>query len=461
MRSLAAAHRPAPEPVPARATPKAGEGHGRGPGGASASLAYSAGRGREPLPAFPHARAVERSTGREVRGAAVHDPEACARRGVPAFTDGGTSFFAHREPALRVAAHEAAHVLQHTGATRDAGLGAEGHAGAVSHAVEGGLSARGLVGEHGSAVPSGVRNYTEMPVASQKPGDWDAGVDLRVADNGFAAVSPGGGSGSHDFWAWEPLLVLANMVLKSVGSVIRLRKASGTLEGSSPDRTGLRKLVKVEPENVETATKGDSMELWADCGKAGRDVMGAGEGSGENYGDMKGVCTADYVPGWTDAAREWWDGTKPPATEEYSTSASGPEAMKNEIMVRLLGGTTAEAWAKYKAMTPAARDAFDAKAKINKYAAPRTGEGWTMSSGGNNYAGQRTWNFHWAGVVLTSGSDRVTLENYSVSRPMVQNTKWRFQMYGPPSKLGQTFHEQHLATKQHGDMPTTMTVMKR
>lgn len=109
-------------------------------------------------------------------------------------------------------------------------------------------------------------------------------------------------------------------------------------------------------------------------------------------------------------------------------------------------------------MSPEDKEKFDKDAGINKYAAPEVGEGFTMSTGGKDYPGNRTWNFHWAGVVMTSGCDRVTLENYAVGDPDVKNTEWEFQMYGPPSKKGQTFHEQHKATKQHGDAPTTMRV---
>ncbi|MFP2934220.1 hypothetical protein ACLESO_55690 [Pyxidicoccus sp. 3LG] len=72
-----------------------------------------------------------------------------------------------------------------------------------------------------------------------------------------------------------------------------------------------------------------------------------------------------------------------------------------------------------------------------------------------------TWNFHWGGVVMVSGDDRVTLENYAVGNANVKNSDWEFQMYGPASKAGQTFHEQHQATGQHGDSPTTMRVGKR
>ncbi|HEX7239159.1 MAG TPA: hypothetical protein VF263_02750 [Longimicrobiaceae bacterium] len=463
---MTAAHRPAPEPVPARVAPKAGEGHGRGPGAASAALAYSAGRGREPLPAFPHARAVERSTGREVRGSAVHDPEACARRGVPAFTDGGTSFFAHREPALRVAAHEAAHVLQHTGATRDAGLGAEGHAGAVSRAVEGGRSARGLLGAGGARVAPAVRDFTEIPLWEQRSDNWGVASPIRVADDGMAAVRPGAGFGSHDFWAAEPLLALSNTTLERNRSVIRLRPGSDTLRGKAPDGSGSRTLVRVEPENVVNSTRGDGMQLWADCERAGRDVMGAGEGTGLNPERMKAAVTAPILV--MDMLKYLVTGEEPPR-REHSTEASMPKAMRNEILRLWLGGSSKEALERYRAMPADDRDRFDERLGVNRYAAPEVGEGWTSKEGGKGYPGMSTWIYHWAGVVLKTGGDRVTLENYAVpdpkdpyrNDPEAVNDRWMFQMYGPASKQGQTFHEQQEAHHELGDQPFTMRVLQR
>ena len=53
------------------------------------------------------------------------------------------------------------------------------------------------------------------------------------------------------------------------------------------------------------------------------------------------------------------------------------------------------------------------------------------------------FNFHWGGVIMVSGGDRVTFENFA--RPgtdyHTQNLRWYFDMYGPPSKAGQTWHD--------------------
>ena len=59
---------------------------------------------------------------------------------------------------------------------------------------------------------------------------------------------------------------------------------------------------------------------------------------------------------------------------------------------------------------------------------------------------------------MKSGGDFVSLENFSVSQPDVSNTDWTFDMYGPAHKEGQTFHDQHLATNQHGENPTTLAI---
>jgi hypothetical protein len=408
---------------------------------------------------FPHGREIDRSLGTAASTrTAVVDRAECERCGVEAFTDGGVAHFRSESPALDVAAHEAAHLMQHDGRTGDMGLGAEGHAQAVSRSVQDGRPARHLIGAGGTSVSPSVRPYTEVPASAQSAAEWSAGGALRVADNGLLATRE---SGSHDAWAHSALITVANLILTLSNSVIRLSQGAGMLSGTSPDGSGRRTLHQVVPESTATSTSGDALEIWADCGRSARDVIGVGAGTGKNYSDITAVANEPYVPSWWERIFNPVTGSTSPATVEYETSEDSPGPMKEEIFKRLLGGTAAEAWAKYQAMTPAERDRFDQAAGINEYAQPGVGEGYTMSTGGTPYPGESTWNFHWAGVVLESGADRITLENYAVGDPEAKNTDWEFAMYGPASKPGQTFHEQHEATRQHGDAPTTLRVRPR
>ena len=75
--------------------------------------------------AFPHAATIQSAVGPEIPGSAVHDAAACESGGVQAFTDGSVSSFASESPTLHVAAHDAAHQLQHAGLTNDGGMGAD------------------------------------------------------------------------------------------------------------------------------------------------------------------------------------------------------------------------------------------------------------------------------------------------------------------------------------------------
>ncbi len=117
----------------------------------------------------------------------------------------------------------------------------------------------------------------------------------------------------------------------------------------------------------------------------------------------------------------------------------------------------------YNDQTAGDKTKFDQKVGINRFANPKVGESYTISSGGKDHPGESTWNYHWGGVVFksTTGSDNVTMENYAGN----EKYEWRTQIYGVPSvgneRKGQTFHEAHEATKQHGDNPTTMTAEKK
>jgi len=410
---------------------------------------------------FPHRADIEQGLGVAIPGRSVVSALECGRRGVPAFTENFVTYFASGQPSMRVAAHEATHLVQHAALTRDADLGAEGHADAVARSIERGDSARDLIGERGVGLQPSLRHYREVPTAIQTPSEWNAGMELRVSDDGRMAV--GQDSAKHSFWAEPALIAHSNSTLTSRKSVLRIHPLPSTITGTT---TGgdTRILSKVRPENLATGTSGDAMEVWADCGKCGRDVMGAGEGTGG--GDMTGVYKTRRRPWWSHIPVFGWLAGLIfglPAPVEHETAASDPEEMKYEIFNKKLGGTGDKGFRKYQAMSDAHKQEFDKAAGINRFAAPNLGEGFTMSSGGADVPGMEanTWNFHWGGAIMVSGNDRVTLENYAITgAPLVKNRQWEFQMYGSAGKAGQTFHDQHRATDQHGDAPTTVRVRR-
>ena len=65
------------------------------------------------------------------------------------------------------------------------------------------------------------------------------------------------------------------------------------------------------------------------------------------------------------------------------------------------------------------------------------------------------WNKHWGGVVMTEGSDYVTLENDASTRAHgAMNTEWGFALYGS-EKPGQSFHDQMTASGDFGSFAST------
>ncbi len=398
------------------------------------------------LDAFPHRAAIEARLARSLPGAAVVDPARSNAMGAEAFTEGTTTTFAQPDPPLEVAAHEAAHQLQHAGKTRDDGLGAEQHAQQIARAIADERTAAHLITQRGRTVTPAIRRYTPIDTAAQTPDEWSAGGLVRVSDDGSMAVKQDSQYGSHKLWASSGMLAAGNAALKANGSVVSLKSGSGTIKGTPPNGGAPVTLTAVEPENSATGTTGTTMEIWADCGKSARDVMGVGAGSGRNHDQI----TAKWKEGGT----------------AKKTSASNPKDMADEILAKTLGwgffwNDAQEGWDKYWAMSASDRDKFDKDHGLNRYAQPAVGGGFTMASGGAKYPGKSTWNFHWAGVIMSNGSDHVTLENYAVGDASVKNTDWDFQMYGPASKAGQTFHDQHKATQQLGQQPTTMAVGPR
>lgn len=88
---------------------------------------------------------------------------------------------------------------------------------------------------------------------------------------------------------------------------------------------------------------------------------------------------------------------------------------------------------------------------------------------GEELGNHEMWNMHWAGVILTDGSDYASLENDASTKiPSRQsgtdaaatatggdiNASWRFQLYGS-ERPGQSFHDQMLAGGDFGDFAST------
>lgn len=419
----------------------------RPPGPAVArQLAEVAGRRREPLSAFPLAGTLHARLGRAVPGEAVLDEAGCAARGVEAFTDHGRSHFAAAAPRLKVAAHEAAHQLQHAGLTHDAGLGPEGHAEAVAGAVEAGRSAAGLLGASGRRVAPAARPFSEIPPSAQSPGEWDAGgVPLRLSDDLQMAVAQDTTRGSQRLWATEKLIAISNNTLVAKNSPIRLGFGGHVLTGTPPMYAALGmpgispELFEVVPQNVANQTAGTTMELWDDCGFAAREVMGIGS---------RNVDIPSMTAIWSEGGVE---------VKAEGALNLGPADMAGEIVKRAFGTYThAGGWESYWALDPAERETFDEEHGINEYVdQPGIGEGFAIVGGGRRHPAVGYWFFHVAAVVMRSGEDAVVLENYQVGPQEAANDDWNFQMFGGP---GQTFHELHEADLEHGTSPTTFKV---
>lgn len=387
----------------------------RGDRPARAALDPGAGTGgQQPIP-FPHGRTIEAATATALPGTAVCDPEGCRRRGVPAFTDGMTSHFSSAAPPVDVAAHESAHLWQHAGLTHDLGRGVEGHAQLVATTIRAGRSARGLLGRAGAPVSSGSRNFTVVPETAQdSTGHWKVGGTAKVGDQGRTVTTD---ADTHALYADPALIEASNAILRAKKSGVRLEPGGAGPGGPAPDGSGVQTTVRAD---YKILSDEDGEEFYADCGYSAREVQG---------------------PSGTDTAPR---GVYLDSAGDRATTARSydPADYRDEIFVSAgLGSDKASAHAAYNALSAAEKDDFDRKHGINQYAAPGVGEAFTRRR--DDELGGRGFNFHWGGVVMVAGGDRVTFENYTKGEGYTATDEhWYFATYGPPSKAGQTWHEQ-------------------
>lgn len=398
---------------------------------------------------FPHLAEIERALGQSPPGQAFLDPIGCADRGVEAFTEGQEVHFKKAKPDLDVAVHEAVHLLQHSGAVSDQGMGAEHHAEAVAHAAESGEDASPLLSSDGPRVTGDTHDFTNIPVADQGPGsplEWESpgGNTLRVSDDGQLALDDEGYGSSQSIWAPASMISASNTILEGQGSRARLEAGSGTLTGKSPDSGTSHTLTEVVYNDQDSYF---TDELTDDCGTASHEVMGAGDNliSAAQINDGSGGTTH------LDPHRYVGGGGAPDQT--------AAETSFEEIMAREWPALTRdERYDAWEALSAPDRDAFEQKYGIGRYAVPEVGQGITIASlydtpGWTPQPGVTgpTWNFHYATNILTSGSDYITLENYANHGA----GNWFYWMSGPASK-GQSFWDQH--ESQQGTFNTALVV---
>ncbi|MGM0577781.1 MAG: DUF4157 domain-containing protein [Myxococcota bacterium] len=448
---------------------------------------------RGPSSDLPHRGAIEQSLGTDLSGVRAHSgPDAaaaCGRLGAEAYAMGERVAFASPSPSKHVAAHEAAHVVQQSrgvqlsGKVGRAGDDYERQADAAADRVVAGESARDVLDAPAKVAPGSdgpVQRYTTQSLS---------GEPHRVSDDGRMAVYQESVYGSQVAYAEPGMIEAASSKLEAATSVMRLEPGDYDVEAHAEDGSK-RALSDVVVTNTANDTKDSDMVLWADCGRAGRAVSGGDRGTGTGQGDMVARYEAPSGEGKKVSKTHWPEIQKAVIMTEhfsdeldmaavsakakayYETRAAleketdpGKRKALSSKRARLAAEIDVITRAAYEKLSDEDKRAFDEKVGINAYADPEIGEAFHISTGGGRHPeapeGLMTWNFHWAGVVLKSGSDTVTLENYSVGEYGAENSSWVYQLYGVGKKKDQSFHEQHKDVhKQHGASPTTMRMGK-
>lgn len=371
------------------------------------NLSRMAGRGHE-LPARERTF-FENRLGHDLRHVRIHADtnasDAAEAMQARAFTVGSNIGFRNgtyspgNQEGRSLLAHELTHVVQQTAPPTVTGRGvpASGRAPALGHTVQ---------------------RYKEIKKSKQSPGNWNVGSKARVADNGLAVTSI---VNAHECWASGNLIKESNRLLKSKNSGIEIKAGGSTVTGKAPATGRKRTLKKVVPTIRASTAVGGTQDFWADCGRSSREVMG---------------------PHGTDTSPRgvFQKGGK---LETTPTASSNPANFRDDIFVEAgLGSDRASAAAAYRVMSKAQRRKFDRKHKINQYADPGIGEAFVSRR--DDVRTSQGFNFHWGGVIMVAGRDKVTLENfYKGGGYAAKDTDWYFEMYGPPSKPHQTFHRQN------------------
>jgi hypothetical protein len=455
--------------------------------------------------ALPHLDRIQESFGsaHDLSGVRAHvgGEAATASKAIGAdgFASGNQVAF-KEQPSLALAAHEAAHVVQQRdgvhlkGGVGQAGDAHERNADEVAARVVAGESAADLLPRGAGPAGDGMQLYTDEKIG---------GATWRVSESGKSALKQDGTL--QTLYATEDLIAEANSALAGAGqngSFITLTGSGKTMEikgkelhhvapkmkptGSDPDNKLLEDANKKGGKDAE-GKKGDTMALWADCGRSSRTVMGT-DGAGK-------APHAEFTAGGSEwVTKEGYDPARysnaiyMKAMTEFLKDSANHTHCKKDVHYKgdpaawqpILPTNADHAREQYWELGEDGRRVFDQYASINTAANPEIGGAYTMNTEYNmpgsdvvreaDGSPRMRWNFHWGGVVMKDGANNVTLENYAVmfeetgdaavdaaNREKAYdwtNRGWNYQMYGTV-KEGQTFHEQHLETGTHGTRAST------
>ncbi|MDZ7589251.1 MAG: hypothetical protein U5L05_00880 [Rubrivivax sp.] len=302
-----------------------------------------------------------------------------------------------------------------------------------------------------------VQAYARVPVAAQKPQKWQAGRDLRVADDGKIAVA----DSSHDMWATTDIIGQAETALLGLGSPFMLQVGDEVLVGPPPgsQRGGLMRLNKVVPVNTEDGTGGDDMRTIEACSSHGQHMLG----SGLNTGDHPMSRGMAVVTGQADVESE----------TRYDKRGSAGDArtdtmVMGDVRAQVTGKPRDEAEEAYGKMSAKDKTAKARELGINQFAEPEVGEGLAVYAAVDKLK-KGSFPMHFAGVMAKSGADYVTLENFAKNTQQrkpgdtMQSSKdWYFKMYGPvTAKKDQSFFGELAAEGDYGGREGTMVLKHR
>jgi hypothetical protein len=379
---------------------------------------------------FPYSQRILQATGASLSLSSVLDAPGCARRETPSFTEGMTTHFSSETPSLHVAAHEAAHQLQHAGLTRDFGLGPEGHAGAVADAITDGRPATALIGNRGQPVSLSTRNYVATDGAGKWKGVSAGAVFARLAENGEAWTR-----GGHDAFATPSSIASANNILQAKQSGISVSAGSDAKTVEAPDGSGSKSLSKLDVKfDVDPTGK----TFYGDCRQAAREVMGP-KGS-DKPEDV--ICSPGGTPTMLPSRpidmvpKLVFVDKRISETPDYDKMT--PD-QKQEVIAKArddYDDLSSEEKDKLRKSPIAAEKAK--QLGIDQYAQPGVGEAFAVFPAQPGGIGQ--FDFHYATVIMVAGPDRLTLENAGEAKD-TKTEAWFMQIYG--QRKQQSFQEEH------------------
>ncbi len=289
-----------------------------------------------------------------------------------------------------------------------------------------------------------LQPFQVVTAAQQNAGNYNAGVDLRVSNDGKMAVrdtgnqTPTGSAQYQQLWLEQSVLTTSRAALKAAQSGVKLRATGNTIRGKPAGNLFKHTLQEVSISFRDTVNN----QSYQGCNANAGHVMGTIRNA-----QPTARIGHTYVKKNINGSR---------LISQQQDEGAGYKAIRGQITGATTASAAKNAWVN---LSDAERKKAAKKYGFNQYARPKAAEAIGVFN-----VGPHGGMGHFGGVLARSGKDYVVLENFagntggSTHSGVMMSPNWYVRMFG--ARTGQSWWDHHKTNEaaDYGNAPMAVRI---